>query len=197
MKTLHLIVIGSLMAACVCAQAQGVLTKTRSARELGEYYQRNGLGVGGGGAPGSAVSKAVPDDWREIDGQIYNVAVKQRWAESRQEKERWEKSGVFGEIMPGWELLQGTVTRATNGVWIHGRTWIMEDGERRWYESNKLIRDAKSEFFKPGQTVAYYCFKRGAEVYEYGKHLEAREALARIGESKAQMEKKSLTAEGK
>src|SRR4051812_48626092 len=63
----------------------------------------------------AAAAAAIPDDWREVNATVYNVAVKQR-AESFEFPLQFPEVEVksSSQLLPDWELVNGKVV-STNG----------------------------------------------------------------------------------
>ncbi|HEV8544086.1 MAG TPA: hypothetical protein VGR78_16975 [Verrucomicrobiae bacterium] len=139
----------------------------------------------------AAVAAAIADDWREVNGTVYNVAVKQR-AESFEFPLQFPEVEVksSSRLLPDWELVNGKVV-STNGPLVIESLRRVRGSEGGWESVKKTVADGKSEYFKPGQILAYYCFKQGNGLYEYGKRLTAKEALERISKK----ETRPITAE--
>lgn len=116
-------------------------------------------------------SLSLEEDWREYEGQIYNVAVKRRWTHDWAYQREMKRRGIT-MVLPGWENIFGRLVHYENG------TAEIVVGARR--ARSVVVRDFPQTEAKRlmGKPTDVYAHRSGtdADVYEYGKPVSASEA---------------------
>ena len=161
----------ALLVQCGSAEAQ-VFQKP-----LRQDPSRAGLFNGSAPVTNAAIKSKKPEpiveDWRKIDGKLYNVAVKQSYDENLPARGGWRKSGLSGSanLLPGWERIQGTV-RAKEGKTIK----LEISGNRR-----AMVRDYPwADKLTMHLPTVIYAYRRSDGIYDHGTQVSAEEAKAEL-----------------
>ena len=166
----------TLMAICVAGLVVTGNAADRSSR-IGLYIGERSGSVARSLPP---MPPMPPDDWREVRGVIYNVAVKRRAMELAD-----ARRPVNGVIMPSWRRIQGSVVKSNNG-----QVEIIEN--RRGEQFLVVIKEVpKTVPIKLGEVNTVYAYLDGADEYIWGKPLTTADALAKIEEQRTKAAEKA------
>jgi len=142
------------------------------------------IGLGVRPSPNITERKApiiAPDDWREENGTVYNVAVKRRYQENGGDTGRYLSQEARNKrplVLPGWERLEGTI-RKTQGNTITLETRLvgneLVDGRKI-----QITNYPKPEVLKLHTPLVIYAYRIEDYRFDYGRLLTASEAQARL-----------------